>query len=403
MLETIVIGCGPYGLAVAAHLRARGVETRVFGEPMSFWRNHTPVGMRLRSSLCASDIGCPDDGFTLASYLDECEMLPEGPIPVDSFICYANSFQTRMVPDIDKRKVTAIVALDDGFSVTVDDGERFRTRRVVVATGIANFAYRPPVFHALAPELVSHSQDRLHLNAFKGRRVAIIGSGQSALENAALMSEAGAEVAVIMRAPQISWLRGAVSLRDRLGPLGRMIFPWTDVGSPPFNQLIAHPSLFRLLPAHWRVAIDRATMHASVAKWVRPRLTGVQLNTSRTIVSAERSGAQVKMVLDDGNSRLFDHVVLATGFRIDIARLSFLSREMLAGIKRPGGYPDLNAGFECSIRGLHFVGAPAAYSFGSLTRFVAGTRYCAATLANAMCSSTGKLAAPVSRPETVLN
>ena len=399
MLETIVIGGGPYGLSATSHLRKAGVETKTFGSPMSFWRDHTPAGMMLRSALSASDIASPHPGTTLAAYLGRLGAVPEGPVPVSSFVDYGTWFQARRLPDIDRRHISGILAEQDGFCVVAEDGETFRAKRVVVATGIAGFAHQPSAFDYAPNSLVSHSNDNSDPARFRGRRVGIIGSGQSAIETAALMREAGAEVEVIMRAARIRWLQGAVGLRDQLGPLGRLMFPWTDVGSPPFNQVIARPALFRSLPAVARVSIDRRTMRASVAAWLKPRIDGVRLTNSRTVVRAEPRHDQIGLVLDDASVRKFDYVVLATGFRINLARLSFLNRELLAAIRRSAGYPHLNYGFESSVKGLHFIGATAAYSFGSVTRFVAGTTYSAAALTAAICTSSRRVPNAVARPE----
>ena len=125
MLEAIVIGGGPYGLSATAHLRKAGVETRTFGSPMSFWRNHTPAGMMLRSALGASDIASPDRGMTLAAYLGRRGALPDGPIPVSSFVDYGTWFQSRRLPNIDRRHVAQILTEQDGFCVVVEDGRCF--------------------------------------------------------------------------------------------------------------------------------------------------------------------------------------------------------------------------------------------------------------------------------------
>lgn len=402
MLETIVIGAGPYGLSATAHLRKAGVETRTFGSPMGFWRNHTPAGMMLRSALGASDISSPDQGMTLAAYLGDRGAIPDGPVPVSSFVDYGTWFQSRRLPDIDRRHVSQILAERDGFCVVVEDGETFRAKRVVVATGIADFAQRPSLLECAPRSLVSHSSDNPDPAGFRGRRVGIIGSGQSAIETAALMSEGGAEVEVIMRAARIRWLHGAVRLRQQLGAVGRLMFPWTDVGTPPFNQVIARPALYRSLPAAARVGIDRRTMRASVAGWLKPRIGGVRLSSSRTVVRAELRDDQIGLVLDDASIGTFDHVVLATGFRINLARVPFLTRELLAAVRQTAGYPHLKFGFESSVKGLHFIGATAAYCFGSVTRFVAGTTYSAAALSAAICSSSGRVPNTVARPESAL-
>ncbi|MGO9605461.1 MAG: NAD(P)-binding domain-containing protein [Candidatus Binataceae bacterium] len=403
MLDMIVAGAGPYGLAAAAYLRGYGVETRVFGEPMRFWRQQTPTGMFLRSALGASDIGSPYDECTITSYFDRWECVPEGPIPLSWFVEYGQWFQNQIVPDLDCRQVSAISAAMDGFKVQLEDGEVVKARRVAIASGIAQFAYRPSVFKGLPADFVSHSIDNADLSGFSGRSVAVIGGGQSAIETAALMSEAGVDVEVIMRAPRILWLRGSVGLRNHLGVLGRMIFPWTDVGSLPLNQIIARPGLFRLLPDQTRLSIDRHAMRPAVASWLKPRINKVELTTSREVQAADFVGDKLRLVLDDATERLVDHAITATGFRIDLARLPFLSKELLRGIETTDGYPHLNAGFESTVSGLHFLGAPAAYSFGPLARFVAGTNYSAAALLNFTRQPTQAIETSASAQNIVLN
>jgi len=90
---------------------------------MSFWRNHTPAGMMLRSALGASDIASPVQGMTLAAYLDRRGALPDGPVPVSSFVDYGNWFQSRRLPDIDRRHVAQILTQQDGFCVVVPLGD----------------------------------------------------------------------------------------------------------------------------------------------------------------------------------------------------------------------------------------------------------------------------------------
>ena len=97
----------------------------------------------------------------------------------------------------------------------------------------------------------------------------------------------------------------------------------------------------------------------------------------------------MEITLDGGDARAVDHVLLATGYCVDIAKYEFLSPRLLGDIAREGGYPRLGKGFETSISGLYFVGAPAAWSFGPLFRFVAGAEYAAASLASALGSRRG--------------
>jgi thioredoxin reductase len=384
MWDVIIVGSGPYGLAAVAYLRATGVNAKIFGTPMSFWKRHTPRGMLLRSSRRASDIGSPDPKHSLELYLSGHDVGGNQPIDVNLFIEYGLWFQEQVAPDIDRRLVCRIVPAHDHLRVIVDDGEALAARRVVVATGIQKFAYFPHPFSDSSSPLISHSSDPLDMERFGGHRVLVVGGGQSAIEIAALLNECGAEVEVVVRDRRIRWLHNRVALRDRMGPMGKLLFPWTDVGAPPLNQVVAYPGFFRLLPQAIRVAIDRSTMRASVAQWLRSRIAEIKVTTSRSVLIAEHAGKQMHLGLDDGSRRTVDHVVLGTGFRVDVAKMPFLPAELLSALKCSNGYPNLDARFESTVNGLYFIGATAAHCFGPLTRFVAGTGWVASVLAEAV-------------------
>jgi len=204
--QVAIIGAGPYGLAAAAHLRARNVETRIFGEPMEFWTKHMPRGMFLRSGPGASSLGDPDGRLRLDRYRSLHHLPNAKPVPIDDFIRYGLWFQERAVPDVDRRRVTQLANAAQGFRVRLDDGEEFQARRVVMATGIGPFAQRPVQFADLPAPLVSHSLDHADLSRFARQRVLVVGAGQSGLESAALLHEAGAAVEVLARARKITWL-----------------------------------------------------------------------------------------------------------------------------------------------------------------------------------------------------
>ena len=176
-----IIGAGPYGLSSAAYLRAAAVETRVFGEPMSFWENHMPAGMCLRSNWGASHIADPKQVFTLDEYCRQNGDHISKPIPLNGFVGYGQWYQRQAVPDLDRRLIRSVESDATGFKIAVADGESFTSRRVVIAAGISTFASRPPEFERLPFELASHSSEHNDLTKFKGQRVVVIGAGQSAL------------------------------------------------------------------------------------------------------------------------------------------------------------------------------------------------------------------------------
>jgi FAD-dependent urate hydroxylase len=381
-VNVAIIGAGPYGLAAAAHLRVADVETRVFGEVMEFWDKQMPVGMCLRSQWAASHIGYPGRGLTLDEFeaSENCHI--SKPIPLERFIKYGRWFQRRVVPDVDRRRVALIERGWKGFRLRLDDGEAVLARRVVVAAGISRFGWRPPQFDGLPKELASHSAEQCDLRHFSGRRIGVVGGGQSALEAAALLHEAGAEVEVIVRQERIRWLdQRAGWLKSERNPLRSLLYPPTDVGPPILNQIVGAPDLFRRLPHAIRERIAYRSIRPAGADWLVDRLRDVPILTSRVVESVTRAGNRIELKLDDATRRNVDHVLLCTGYRVDISRYGFLPPDLLSSLGITDGYPLLTAGFESSQRGLHFIGAAAARSYGPLCRFVSGTPFTGRALA----------------------
>src|SRR3954452_21695428 len=169
LTDMVVVGAGPHGLSTVAHLRAAGVETRVFGDPMVFWQEQMPVGMCLRSAWEASQIADPQHRYTLEAYQAATGARFSAPVPLDDFVRYGQWFQQQVAPDLDRRRVTCVAQDSDGFRLDLDDGERVRTRRVVLATGIAGVAHRPAEWSALPSDKVSHSSEERDLGRFAGR------------------------------------------------------------------------------------------------------------------------------------------------------------------------------------------------------------------------------------------
>ena len=379
-----IIGAGPYGLSAAAYLRAAHVEVHVFGQPMEFWLRHMPAGMWLRSSWDASRIADPTHTYTLAEFQIRCGTQVCEPIPLQDFIAYGQWFQRQMVPDVDRRRVTRIQAAAHGFHLVLEDGATVQARRVVIAAGLESFAWRPEHSRTLPPTLASHSSDHCSFGQFAGKQVVVVGGGQSALESATLLHEAGAEVEVVVRAPRIHWLGGGARLLRHLGPLQglarHVVYAPTDVGPPGLSRIVAVPALFRCLPERLQRRIASRCIRPAGSSWLRPRLAGVVLTLGRTVVSATGVGDRVRLALDDGTQRSVDHVLLATGYRVDVTQYGFLAPDLVQRVRCVEGYPELGTGFESSVPGLHFLGAPAARSFGPLMRFVSGTWYAAPTL-----------------------
>jgi hypothetical protein len=383
----VVVGAGPYGLAVAAHLTASGHDVRVLGRPMSFWEEQMPAGMLLRSPWAASHISDPDDRWTLDAYCDATGMPHQKPLPLADFIAYGRWFQGEAVPQLEERTVTTVSRTGSSFVLQLADGEPVEAARVVLATGIDRFPYVPPEVAGLPERLVSHSRDHSDLARFAGRHVVVLGGGQSALESAALLREAGAEVTVLVRAPVVHWLGRSARLHA-MGPVTRMLYAPSDVGPAGVSRLVAAPDAFRRLPRRLQDPLARRSIRPAGAAWLPDRLVGVPLLTGRRVSSATARESRVRLELDDGAHLVADHVLAATGYRVDLSRLGLLHADLLHAVAQvAGGYPRLGPGFETSAPGLHVVGAPSAWSYGPLMRFVAGTPFTGRTIARALAGS----------------
>ncbi|MFB3819068.1 MAG: FAD-dependent oxidoreductase [Candidatus Methylomirabilales bacterium] len=378
--DVAVVGAGPYGLAAVAHLRAAGFRVHAFGRPMEFWERHMPEGMLLRSALEASQIADPHGTLTLGAFAAQRGAPCSSPLPLADFLDYARWYQRRAVPDIDPRQVQQISRTDGGFGLKLEDGERLRAARVVVATGIQGFAVVPAVFAGLPAHLVSHTSAHTSLRGFAGRRVVVVGGGQSALESAALLAERGAEVELVVRAPLVRWLGRGDWLRRRHPVIRHLFYPPTDVGPPGLNQIVARPDLFRRLPPPLQERIAYRSIRPAAAGWLRPRMAGVRFTTGRAVTHAAPGGGRIRLALSDGTVRDVHHVLLGTGYRVDVAQLPVLAPAIVARLARVNGYPVLGPGLRSSEAGLYFLGAPAAHSFGPLMRFVSGTGYAARAL-----------------------
>jgi hypothetical protein len=394
-----IIGAGPYGLAAAAHLRRAGIEARVFGEPMSFWKDNMPAGLLLRSNWTATCIAEHQGELTLDSFCAATGISFGSPVPLHRFIDYGMWVQQKVVPDVDRRPVQTLETGPGGFRLTFADGTSVSASRVVVAAGIALFANRPAIGAGLPAELTSHTGDHQDFSRFKGARVLVVGGGQSALECAALLQESGAQAEVAIRRDHMHWLNGGKYQR-MLGRYSRLVYAPTDIGPLGLSRLVAVPDVFRRLPRRVQDPLAYRSIRPAGAAWLRPRLTEVPITLGRTVVAATAQGEQVHVTFADGAASTVDHLLFGTGYRVDITRYPFLTAELAARIRRAGGYPLLGRGMESSVPGLHFLGASAAWSFGPIARFVSGSWFTTRQLVRAIAGPPrlSEAAEPVPMP-----
>jgi cation diffusion facilitator CzcD-associated flavoprotein CzcO len=385
-----IIGAGPYGLSVAAHLKHRGVRHRIFGHPMQFWAQIADAGgERYLKSFCfGTSISTPVPGYTFADFNTPLGLETFEPCSMANFVDYGRWFQERQVPWAEPKSVVHVEPNGEGYRVSLEGGETFDAVRVVVATGLCGFAVVPQPLAGLPAALVTHCSRVDDFRVFRGRRVAVVGAGQSALEAVALLLEVGAAPQLVAREEKIKW---QTRVRPQRSYWRKLRSPISGLGTGPKAwTLTRFPGLSHRMPDRWRVEFVRRHLPPEGAWWLRPRVEGkAQIHAGFTIATARPCAGGVELLLrrakDGRETRVeCEHVVAGTGYHVDVDRMDFLSAEIRAQVDRLEGSPKLNAVFESSKRGLYFVGTASAMSFGPLFRFVVGAEYTSKTIAESL-------------------
>jgi cation diffusion facilitator CzcD-associated flavoprotein CzcO len=391
-LQVAVIGAGPYGLSIAAHLRARNIEFRIFGRPMDSWRSHMPAGMFMKSEGFGNNIADPTGRFTLEHFCRE-KSLAYGdiglPIPRETFTSYGLAFQQRLVPEVEDQKVVALDRSHQGFEIELEAGERIVARQVAVAVGISYFPYLPAHLAHLPPEFLSHSFDHHDVTQFKGRDVIVIGSGASALDLMAALDDAGAKVRLVARRPSLSWALRAYR------PLWKKWLPKSALGQGWRGRFYEYtPMLFRYMSEQARLKVLRTYLGPSGTYMVKDQVERQPLLLGWTPRSVERRSGRVYLTItggDRGNCELAtDHIIAATGYRVDLGKLPFLGEALRARLQSLEGFPILSGDFQSSVAGLYFVGHASALTFGPAMRHILGTRYMARRVIENLAKSIPK-------------
>lgn len=406
--DTVIVGAGPYGLSIAAHLAAQGIPFRIFGQPMMTWRR-MPPGTFLKSLGFATDIYIPGSRQNFVAYMRERNLETVEPCAMSDFAEFGVWLQKSVVPTLETVDVKIIRREGTRFRVTTCEGETFSTQSVIVATGLNHLELIPPELRSLPRGTVTHTSEHDDYQGYDGRDVCVIGSGASALEAAAQLSEAGAHPIVIARGPSIGFTwktKFNRSLYERLrrpnSVIGFGLRSWV------FEKLPILPHCF---PDQWRIDMHHNSYGPLGGWWLRDRVEGkIPSRTACRIVAAEPRDGRIAVVIEEqgkGRSELIcDHVVAGSGYDLNVDRLPFLDDAIKAGVGRIEKAPKLNRHFESSERGLFFVGSLSSLSFGPIFRFIAGAEYTSRTLSRVLAgrrnssspSGTRLAVAPISDP-----
>lgn len=389
----VIIGAGPYGLSIAAHLAAQKIPHRIFGRPMQFWSQIAEAADKrfLKSYCFGTNLSAPATGFSFADYSTPRNLETFEPCSMANFAAYGRWFQQSKVPWAEPVDVLNVKPQGGSFAVSLSSGEHLLAAQIIVATGLACFAHVPPVLALVPSSLVTHTSDIAKFSSFKGRSVAVLGAGQSALEASVLLHEAGAKPILLVRDQSIGW---HARVQRKRNMWRRLRSPISGLGTGPKAwALTRFPGVMHKAPEKIRSHFVKSHLPAEGAWWLRERFDNrIPLHLGAEVIHAREEGGGVALTVRDAKVGknwvvTMDHVVAGSGYVVDIDRLTFLEATLRDRIDRIERSPKLNDAFESSVPGLRFVGPASAMSFGPLFRFVVGAEYTARVIARHIASA----------------
>jgi len=372
-VELLIIGAGPFGLSLAAQAAHDQVDHLVLGTPMGYWESNMPDGMYLRSE-CDWHLD-PLDVDTIDAYLASQQLTPADVLPLSLpfYLGYARWFQQqKRIAPLDVR-VERLDKRDGQLVAQLDDGQQISAKNVVLALGFEYFRHVPDDLLALLPpERYSHTCDAVDLRPFREQRVLIVGGRQSAFEWAALLLEQGAS---------------SVHLSHRHASPAYQVADWTWVNAP-VAAMIDDPGWFRGLPEIEREAVIQRMWgegRLKVEPWLQSRLASDAVTISpRTQLAdcTELPSGELSVRLDDGQSFSVDHIILATGYKVQLERIPLLALgNLLPEIETRNGFPALDTHFQTSVPGLYVTSMAASQDFGPFFGFTGAVRTSARLIA----------------------
>lgn len=315
--------------------------------PMSFWANLCFSGRSKCRKIC-SFAPIPATSVSpirmMNSPLNDLAAKPHrtaAPFPRPHFVDYALWFAKQTDISFTSEHVSELHYSSSGFSVITHECKQYQAKHVVIATGLQHYSYIPPVLSTLPPQLISHTFAHRDFKPYANKKIAVIGSGQSAWEAAALLHMAGSEVELLFR-------RDAVQYASE-----------DNVESG--QKLIDSAEQFYLQSDQLKAERRNTPRQSSVAPFLKPYVEGkVTMTCGAAIAHAEATiDGKVLLQLGNNETRLVDHVIAATGYQINLDQVPFLPPHVLQHIEREPNsnakFPLLNAQFESSIPGLYFA------------------------------------------------
>jgi cation diffusion facilitator CzcD-associated flavoprotein CzcO len=372
----LVIGAGPYSLATAAYAKALGVDVTVVGKTLDFWKTNMPRGMFLRSGpdwhLDAREVAT-FEAYVKGRGLTRAETKP---VPLDTFLDYASWFMGQYNLTTHPAYVTHLARTNGTYTATLDDGSRLSAHKVLLGLGFPFFKNYPcELVEKLPPGSYMHTCDTVDFDFYRGKRVLIVGGRQSAFEWAALIREHGAE---------------AIHLTHRHATPHFTEPDWSWVQPMARHTLTEHGWWRRLTPEeqerirHDFWAVGRLTLE----QWLDARVhqPNIHIHEKTAIVAAKEHGdGTYDILLDDDSQWNVHHIILATGYRPNMANVAFLDRPTIYDpLVTVNGFPALDAAFQTNLPRLYITGLAATQDFGPFFGFTVGCPVAAKIIGDAV-------------------
>ena len=376
-IDLLIVGAGPFGLAIAAQAAHLGIEYLVVGKPMDFWRRNMPPGMFLRSSWdWHLD---PLDVHTIENFLKSRGQTTAGiePLSLQFYLEYAEWFQKQKGitarPLIVERLDRSVE--NQSFIATTNTGEVIEARSVALAPGFRYFPNVPEELKARLPAgRYEHTCEFVDFSSAADKRYLIVGGRQSAFEWAALLVEAGAH---------------SVYISHRHDSPSFAVSDWSWV-EPLVDRMNDDPNWFRRLSQDEKDTLNRrlwAEGRLKLETWLEPRIRNdrVKVLPRTEIIKCIDQNGELLVTLSDGQQVTCDQIVLATGYKVEIGRIPFLANgNMLAELDTRNGFPVLDDFFQTSVPGLFITSMPATQDFGPFFGFTVSVRASAKRICNAV-------------------
>ena len=375
----LIIGAGPFGLAMAAYAQHLNMDYLVVGKFMEFWKSHMPKGLILRSA-CDWHLD-PVGIHTAENYLQTKGLTPQEvePLSLEFYLSYADWFQQQKGFNILPAYVQRLDCSNSGFEATLDDGETLRANNVLLAIGFRYFKNIPPELAEILPAgSFSHTCDLVDFAGFKEKRCLVIGGRQSAFEWAALLNEAGATAF-------------HVSHRHETPEFKPSNWSWVN---QMIDEMVASPGWYRNLPSKEKEEVNQrfwAEGRLKLEPWLQSRVKKEPIKIwpkSRVAFCHKLSTGEFEVTLDTGDKGdkiAIDHIALATGYRVNMAQVPFLARgNLLERLETRNGCPVLDERFQSSVPGLFITSMPATQDFGPFLAFTVSVGASAKIIASAL-------------------